>query len=201
MTKLFAIFCASALGINSLSISAHTAEATQTSSVSSSSTTTSLESCPEFLKTSMRQLHSSQNVNLCALTQGKPVLIVNTASNCGFTPQFTGLEALHKEYKDKGLVVIGFPSDDFFQEENDEEETAKVCFKNFGVTFTMLATSEVRGSGANRVFKYLNAKTDSPSWNFYKYLVSADGKTVKRFSSSTKPEDTKLRSAIENVLK
>lgn len=172
-----------------------------TSSPVKASTSQTDTSCPSYLKTSMRQLHSENTVDLCALTQGKPVLIVNTASNCGFTPQFKGLESLHESYKDKGLVVIGFPSDDFFQEEKDEAETAKVCFKNFGVTFTMLATSEVRGSGANRVFKYLNAKTDSPSWNFYKYLVSADGKTVQRFSSRTKPNDKQLVSAIEKELK
>ena len=156
--------------------------------------------CPDYLQHSMRKLHSEKNVDLCELTQGKPVLIVNTASNCGFTPQFEALEALNKEYKDRGLVVIGFPSDDFFQEENDESKTAKVCFINYGVTFTMLTTSEVRGSGANPVFKYLADKSGSPKWNFYKYLVSADGKTVQQFNSRVTPDSPELKKAIESVL-
>ncbi|MEC8351241.1 MAG: glutathione peroxidase, partial [Pseudomonadota bacterium] len=124
----------------------------------------------------------------------------NTASNCGFTGQFEGLEAIHKEYKDQDLVVLGFPSDDFFQEEDDEKDTAKVCFINYGVTFNMLATSAVRGSDANPIFKHLNEATSSPNWNFYKYLVSADRKTVQRFNSKTKPQSQTLRDAIEAEL-
>jgi glutathione peroxidase len=147
----------------------------------------------------MRKLHSEESVNFCEF-KDKPLLIVNTASNCGFTGQFEELEALHQKYKDKGLVVIGFPSDDFFQEENDEADTAEVCYVNYGVTFTMLSTSEVRGDDANPIFKHLNAQTSSPKWNFYKYLVSADRKTVQRFNSRTKPLSANLTQAIENSL-
>lgn len=156
--------------------------------------------CPDYLNLEARKLHSEEKVNLCELTQGKPVLLVNTASNCGYTPQFKALEALHKQYKDKGLVVIGFPSDDFFQEENDEKDTAKVCYINYGVTFTMLATSPVRGSDANSVFKYLAEKTASPKWNFYKYVVSGDGQQVQQFNSKVKPDSAELKQAIEAVL-
>lgn len=156
--------------------------------------------CPEYLKLEVRKLHSEETVNLCELTQGKPVLIVNTASNCGYTPQFKALEALHENYKDKGLVVIGFPSDDFFQEENDEKDTAKVCYINYGVTFTMLSTSPVRGSDANSVFKYLAEKTGAPKWNFYKYVVSGDGAVVQQFNSKVKPDSEELKQAIESVL-
>lgn len=156
--------------------------------------------CPSYLDMNVRKLHSEEQINLCELTQGKPVLIVNTASNCGYTPQFKALEALHKEYKDKGLVVIGFPSDDFFQEENDEKDTAKVCYINYGVTFTMLATSAVRGSDVNSVFKYLAEKTGSPKWNFYKYVVSGDGTVVQQFNSKVKPDSAELKQAIESVL-
>ncbi|WP_286267902.1 glutathione peroxidase [Thalassotalea atypica] len=156
--------------------------------------------CPAFLNTEMRKLHSKESVNLCELTQGKAILVVNTASNCGFTPQFKSLEAIHKKYKDSGLVVIGFPSDDFFQEEDEEKETAKVCFVNYGVTFTMLQTSAVRGSDVNPVFKHLGDKTTSPKWNFYKYVVSRDKKTVKHFNSKMKPEDKEFIQAIEAVL-
>lgn len=157
-------------------------------------------SCPEYLNVEARKLHSEDNVNLCELTQGKPVLIVNTASNCGFTSQFEGLEALHKQYKDKGLVVIGFPSDDFFQEEKDEAKTADVCFINYGVTFTMVATSPVRGNDANSVFQHLNEKSAAPKWNFYKYLVSADGETVTQFNSRVKPDSEELKKAIDTQL-
>lgn len=157
------------------------------------------ETCDDFTNVSMRKLHSEESVNFCEF-KDKPLLIVNTASNCGFTDQFKDLEALHKKYKDQGLVVIGFPSDDFFQEENDEADTAEVCFVNYGVTFTMLATTAVRGDDANPIFKHLNAQTSSPNWNFYKYLVSADRKTVQRFNSRTKPLSANLTQAIENSL-
>ncbi|AZG74200.1 glutathione peroxidase [Shewanella livingstonensis] len=157
-------------------------------------------SCPDYLNVEARKLHSEENINLCELTQGKAVLIVNTASHCGFTPQFEALEALHQQYADKGLVIIGFPSDDFFQEEKDEAKTADVCFINYGVTFTMVATSPVRGDNANSVFTYLGAKSAAPKWNFYKYVVSGDGQTVKEFSSRVKPDSDELKKAIEAVL-
>lgn len=157
-------------------------------------------SCPDYLKVTKQKLHSSKSVDLCDLTQGKPVLIVNTASNCGFTPHFEKIEALHKKYKSQGLVVIGFPSDDFFQEEDDEKETAKICYVNYGVTFTMLSTSAVRGSDANSVFKFLGDKSTSPKWNFYKYLVDGKGDKVQSFSPKTAPDDDEFIQAIESVL-
>lgn len=156
--------------------------------------------CPEFLDQKMRKLHSSDTVDLCQLTAGKPVLVVNTASNCGFTPQFKGIEAIYKKYQDQGLVVIGFPSDDFFQEEDDEGETAKVCFVNYGVTFTMLQTSAVRGDDVNPVFAHLAEQTTSPKWNFYKYLISKDGKSVQHFNSRVTPDDEEFVQAIEASL-
>ena len=159
------------------------------------------QDCPDYLNVEMRKLHSTEQINLCELTQGKPVLIVNTASNCGFTPQFEALEQLQQQYKEQGLVIIGFPSDDFFQEENDEAKTADVCYINYGVTFTMLATSEVRGSDANSVFQYLTEQSASPKWNFYKYLVSGDGKQVQQFNSRVKPDSKELIEAINLTLK
>lgn len=157
-------------------------------------------SCPAYLDTSFTKLHSSEKVNLCELTQGKPVLIVNTASNCGYTPHFKKLEAIHKKYQEDGLVVIGFPSNDFFQEEADEKKTADVCFINYGVTFTMLSTSAVRGDDANSVFKYLNEKSSSPKWNFYKYLIDGEGKQVNNFSPRVSPDDAEFTQAIETLL-
>lgn len=172
---------------------------TQVAAQTPASSNTTQAQCDDFTNVELRKLRSKEMINLCQF-KDKPLLIVNTASNCGFTPQFEGLEALNKEYKDQGLVILGFPSDDFFQEEDDEKETADVCFINYGVTFNMFATSEVRGSGANPVFQHLNKVTSSPNWNFYKYLVSADRKTVTRFNSKTKPQSEKLRKAIETEL-
>lgn len=157
------------------------------------------QTCDDFTNVDIRKLRSKESINLCDY-KNKPLLIVNTASNCGFTPQFESLEKLHKTYKDEGLVVLGFPSDDFFQEEDNEKETAKVCFINYGVTFPMFATSEVRGSDANPIFKHLNEQTSSPNWNFYKYLVSADRKTILRFNSKVKPDSEKMIKAVENSL-
>jgi glutathione peroxidase len=157
------------------------------------------QTCTDFTNVDIRKLRSEESINLCQF-KNKPLLIVNTASNCGFTPQFKDLETLYQQYKEQGLVVLGFPSDDFFQEENDEKDTAKVCFINYGVTFPMFATSEVRGSNANPIFKHLNAQTSSPNWNFYKYLVSADRKTILRFNSKMLPNSEQMISAIETVL-
>ena len=180
-----------AAGLITTTLAAQTTEAVPTAKASSQ--------CDDFTNVTMRKLRSKESINFCEF-KDKPLLIVNTASNCGFTGQFEGLEAIHKEYKDQGLVVLGFPSDDFFQEEDDEKDTAKVCFINYGVTFNMLATSAVRGSDANPIFKHLNEATSSPNWNFYKYLVSADRKTVQRFNSKTKPQSQTLRDAIEAEL-
>ncbi|GAA4877114.1 glutathione peroxidase [Ferrimonas pelagia] len=163
--------------------------------------TTTLAACPDWLDTEKRRLHSKEQVDLCALTDGKPVLIVNTASHCGFTDQFKQLEALHQSYGDKGLVVLGFPSDDFFQESDDEAETADVCYVNYGVTFTMLSTTSVRGSKADPIFAELARQGGSPKWNFYKYLVDADGTLVDYWSPRTQPDDAKVLQAIEQLLK
>lgn len=156
--------------------------------------------CPAFLNQDFRKLRSNDSVNLCRIAAGKPVLIVNTASHCGFTGQFEGLEELHRKYSPRGLVVVGFPSDDFHQEANDEAETAEVCFINYGVTFTMLAPSAVKGKDANPVFRELARQAREPSWNFNKYLVTPDGKVAAYFGSTTAPSSDKLQKAIEGAL-
>ena len=155
--------------------------------------------CDDFTNVEMKKLRSDKTINLCQF-KDKPLLIINTASNCGFTSQFKGLEAIHKKYKDQGLVVLGFPSDDFFQEEDDETDTAKVCFINYGVTFNMFAPISVRGKNADPIFKHLAEQTSSPKWNFYKYIVSKDRKTVLKFNSKTTPEDADFIKAIEESL-
>jgi glutathione peroxidase len=156
--------------------------------------------CPAYLDQTVRKLHSSETVNVCKLAAGKPLLIINTASHCGYTPQFKGLEALHRKYKDRGLVVVGFSSDDFNQEAKDEAEAAEVCFLNNGVTFTMIAPSSVKGRAANPVFKELARQKQEPAWNFNKYVVAADGKVVSYFDSDATPESPALNKAIEGVL-
>lgn len=158
------------------------------------------DSCPAWLDTTKRKLHASEQVDLCQLTAGKPVLIVNTASNCGYTPQFKQLEQLHKEYSDQGLVVIGMPSDDFFQEEDDESKTADVCYRNYGVSFTMLAPGAVRGSDADPIFKELAKQGGAPKWNFYKYLVDSKGNLVDYWSPRTEPTDEEITKKINELL-
>ncbi|MFT6956543.1 MAG: glutathione peroxidase [Halieaceae bacterium] len=156
--------------------------------------------CPEYLDHSMRKLHSSEQLNLCEVASGKPVLIVNTASHCGYTPQFKGLEALYQKYRERGLVVVGFASDDFRQEAKDEAAAAEVCYVNYGVTFTMVAPSHVKGSEANPIFKELASQKSAPGWNFNKYVVDSSGKVVQQFGSSVSPESKVLEVAIESVL-
>lgn len=156
--------------------------------------------CPAFLNYDLPRLHSNDSVNLCEMANGKPLLIVNTASHCGFTRQFEGLEALHQNYKDKNLMVVGFASNDFNQEAKTEEEAARVCRENFGVTFTMIAPSYVKGQRANPVFREINRQSQAPSWNFNKYLISPEGKVVKHFGSRVKPDDAALTQAIEEML-
>jgi len=136
--------------------------------------------------------------------EGKVVLVVNTASKCGFTPQYKGLEELYRKYKDRGLVVLGFPCDQFaHQEPAGDAEIAQFCQRNFGVTFPLMSKIEVNGPGTHPVFAYLKSKArelfgSSIKWNFTKFLVSRDGKKVWRFSPATEP--VKLEKSIEAAL-
>lgn len=161
---------------------------------------TAASACPDYMKGEYRKLHSKDSVDICALTENKTVLVVNTASHCGFTSQFKELEALHKKYKDKGLVVVGFASDDFKQEDADEEKAAEICYLNYGVTFTMLSPTHVTGKDANTLFKALAEQAQEPKWNFNKYLLGKDGQLVEYFGSRVKPDSPKLAEAIENLL-
>lgn len=159
-----------------------------------------VDNCPEFLNQDLAKLHSDETVNLCDVAAGKPILVINTASYCGYSGQFEGLEALHQKYQEQGLFVVGFASNDFNQEANSEQEASKVCRLNYGVTFTMVAPSSVKGPSANPIFKVLNKQSKEPSWNFNKYLVNAEGKVVNYFPSQVTPDSDKLSSAIEAIL-
>lgn len=136
---------------------------------------------------------------------GKTVLLVNTASKCGYTPQYEGLETLYKARKGDGLVVLGVPSGDFAgQEFATGEEIAEFCQLNFGVTFPMAAKDHVKGKDASALYKWAEAqlgKDAVPKWNFHKILIGRDGKAIAAFSTDTKPDDKKLTAAINAALK
>ncbi|MCQ4316136.1 glutathione peroxidase [Stutzerimonas zhaodongensis] len=159
------------------------------------------EQCAALLEHELPKLRSKETINLCDQFQGKALVVVNTASFCGFAPQFKGLEGLYQRYKDDGLVVLGVPSDDFFQESDDAAETAEVCYVNYGVTFPMAQTQPVRGSDAIPLFKELAKEAGgAPRWNFYKYVVDRNGKVVDYFSSKVEPDDPSLIAAVEKAL-
>jgi glutathione peroxidase len=154
--------------------------------------------------TSLHQLHArsleGQDRSLADF-EGKVVLVVNTASECGFTPQYEGLEALWKKYRDRGLVVAGFPSNDFgAQEPGTAAEIGAFCKKRYGVTFPLFEKSVVKGKDASPVFRFLATKGE-PQWNFHKYLVGKDGHVIAAFPSKVTPADPTLIAAIEAALK
>jgi glutathione peroxidase len=136
--------------------------------------------------------------------KGKALLVVNVASKCGYTPQYDGLEALYKKYKDKGLVVIGFPANNFgSQEPGSNDEIAKFCKTNYGVTFDMMSKISVKGSDQNPLYQYLTSEAPEKGdvkWNFEKFLVSKNGKVVGRFASGISPDSKELAQSIEKAL-
>jgi len=156
--------------------------------------------CPKLLQHTMLRLQDEKPQALCQYA-GQVVLVVNTASFCGFTPQYKGLEALYAKYKDRGLVVLGFPSNDFSQEPESNTKIADFCDNTFGVKFPMFTKTSVRGADAVPLFKQLTEQTGTaPKWNFYKYLISRDGKTVKSYGSITSPQDKGFVSEVEKML-
>jgi len=132
--------------------------------------------------------------------EGRVVLVVNTATQCGFTPQFEGLEALYRERRGKGLMVLGFPADDFRQESRSDEQIATFCKANYGVTFPMFAKTRVTGEAANPLFRALNAAQGEPEWNFNKYLVDRRGRVVARYGASTEPAAPELTRKLDSLL-
>ena len=159
--------------------------------------------CSDLLETHFRPLAGKESVDLCRVYGGKVLLIVNTASKCGFTPQYDALEKLYAEYKDRGFAVLGFPSNDFSgQEPGSEAEIKDFCTLTYGVRFPMFEKVHVRAEDANPFYAKLATASDGryPSWNFYKYLVDRNGKVVADFPSKVTPDDKALVARIEGLL-
>ena len=158
-------------------------------------------SCSPLLSNTFPRLQDEAPQNLCQY-QGKVILVVNTASFCGFTSQYEGLEKIYAKYKDKGFVVLGFPSNDFGQQEpGSNKEIADFCKNTYDVKFPMFAKSNVSGGNPNPLFKMLIAKTGTtPKWNFYKYLIDRKGNVVDSFGSITKPTSNSITDQIEKLL-
>jgi glutathione peroxidase len=161
---------------------------------------TDTPACPKILQHTVARLQDEKPQALCQYA-GQVVVIVNTASFCGFTPQYKGLEALYAKYKERGLVVLGFPSNDFSQEPDSNAKIADFCENTFGVKFPMFVKTTVRGTDASPLFKQLAAQTGTtPKWNFYKYVISRDGKRIESYSSMTGPQDKNFLQEIEKQL-
>lgn len=157
--------------------------------------------CPAILKHSFNRLQDETPQNLCQYA-GKVILVVNTASFCGFTDQYEGLEALYSKYQSKGLVVLGFPSNDFGQQEpGSNKEIADFCFNTYAVKFPMFSKTVVSGQNRNALYAQLAAATGTtPKWNFYKYLIDRNGHVVDSYNSLTKPQSPALLADIEKLL-
>lgn len=157
-------------------------------------------SCPATLQHTFLRLQDEKPQSLCQYA-GRVVLVVNTASFCGFTGQYKALEELYGRYKDRGLVVLGFPSNDFSQETGTNQQIAEFCENTFGVKFPMFAKTSVKGAEASPLFRQLaELSGTAPRWNFHKYLLGRDGKLVDQYSSLTAPDNRGLVRAIEQQL-
>ena len=164
------------------------------------SSTPQQAACPILLNHTFPRLQDERPQSLCQYS-GKVILVVNTASYCGFTPQYKGLESVYSKYKDQGLVVLGFPSNDFAQEKNTNKDIADFCENTFGVKFPMFTKTSVTGDAAVPFFKQLAKDPGQrPKWNFYKYLIGRDGKLIDSYNSMTSPESKSLVQAIEKSL-
>jgi glutathione peroxidase len=158
--------------------------------------------CPALLNHTFSALQDGKPMPLCQYA-GKVILVVNTASFCGFTSQYEGLEKLYAQLKDRGLVVLGFPSNDFGEQEpGSDKEIADFCRLTYGVEFPMVAKTTVKGRDANPFYQKLAEMTGSkPRWNFHKYLINRDGTQVAAYTSFTRPEDKDLLKKIDEFLK
>lgn len=159
-------------------------------------------SCPKALDFNVRTLAGNEVVNLCTRYLGKVVMIVNTASKCGYTPQYEGLEALYRKYHAKGLVILGFPTNDFGgQEPGTEKQIKEFCKLTYGVEFPMFAKSHAIQAKADPIYKTLGVMAgEFPQWNFHKYIVDRNGNLVGSFNSKVTPQSREITSRIEQLL-
>jgi glutathione peroxidase len=156
--------------------------------------------CPALLNHEFKRLPFGKTENLCRY-QGKVILVVNTASRCGFTPQFEGLQRIYKQYAPRGFVILGFPSNDFNQELGKGKEIADFCKVNYGVDFPMYEKSSVKGANANPFYRQLAKSSGSePRWNFHKYLITRDGQTILPMESRVEPDSREVTTKIEAML-
>lgn len=174
---------------------------TQTRGAPATASAAATDSCPPLLRQRFERLQDEVEQDLCQY-RGQVLLVVNTASFCGFTGQYEGLEALYARYRDRGFVVLGFPSNDFGrQEPGSNQAIADFCENTFGVKFPMFGKSTVVGRQANPLYRELAARTgQTPGWNFHKYLVARDGQTVRSFPSQVTPDNPSLIRDIERFL-
>lgn len=158
--------------------------------------------CAESLDFHMRPLNGEQSVHLCDVMNGKVVLVVNTASKCAYTPQYDGLEKLHERYRERGLIVAGFPSNDFAgQEPGTEKQILDFCRLTYAVDFPMFEKVRVKGAAADLFYRHLASVTgEQPRWNFHKYLIDREGRVVASFPSQVAPNDKRLIDRIEELL-
>jgi glutathione peroxidase len=165
------------------------------------SPTSATSDCPPLLRHTFNQLQTGKPQSLCQF-QGKVLLVVNTASKCGYTPQYEGLEALYRKYKDRGLVVVGFPSNDFgSQEPGNNKAIAEFCRTTYGVEFPMFEKTTVTELGNNPFYlELVRATGQYPKWNFHKYLVDRNGRVVASYVSDVEPQSRELVARIESLL-
>ena len=193
-TLIFKLLACAISGLLAFPVTARAAEGPQSTSMNAG--------CPKLLHETFPRLQDEQPQSLCQYA-GKVILVVNTASYCGFTRQYDGLEQIYKRYKDQGLVILGFPSNDFGQQEPDSnKKIADFCRNTYSIKFPMFSKSNVRGPDANPLFRALTKQTgEAPSWNFHKYLIGRDGKSVQSFGSQITPLSLTMTNAIEEQLR
>ncbi len=189
----FLVCAAIALGV----VAAH---AQSTAGTATAATAPAAVACPALLQKTFLRLQDEAPQNLCQYA-GRVLLVVNTASYCGYTTQYEGLEALYAQYAKQGLVILGFPANDFEQEPGSAKEIADLCFNTYGVKFPMFAKTAVTGPKANALYVALHKATGvPPKWNFHKYLIDRKGKVVGNYVSDVTPGDAKLIADVRRAL-